>query len=481
MSSIQAIVQAAQQARDQGLWQRASELYRQANQLAPRQAEITHNLALCLLALGQHREAVAVCTETLAIKPGVWQTQVVLAKCQQALGEIETADQTYCRILEVHPNQASALSGRADLALNYFGDPLAAAALVEPLLSSSDDAMDAQLTRLMSRLYDRDLGDSASHLARDAKRFAKTHLQLPGPLLTPKSRGSAGAAGHAGRPRVGLLSNQFSVSPVYFLTIAGWQHVAKGCDIILFNRGHQRDWASEALFSLASTVIDVQHLPALALAHAIANEQIDVLYDLGGWMDPIGLQALSLKPAHMQYKWVGGQSMTTGLACFDGWIGDAKQSPRTLQRLYTEPLIAIEGGYTNYTPPSYLPTPARSKSTTPCIFSNPAKVSRAFLIYLKTLPGKKVFIHRQYRFARTQARITAALGAAQVEFICPQSHAEALMALNQHATMIDTFPYSSGLTAYEAAALGTGIQCAPQATQGQLFAERHTARYWTGA
>jgi hypothetical protein len=52
------------------------------------------------------------------------------------------------------------------------------------------------------------------------------------------------------------------------------------------------------------------------------------------------------------------------------------------------------------------------------------------------------------------------------------------MALNQHATMIDTFPYSSGLTAYEASALGTRIQCAPQARQGQLFAERHTARFW---
>jgi predicted O-linked N-acetylglucosamine transferase (SPINDLY family) len=475
MSSIQSILPAAQAARDQGAWQRASDLYRQADQLMPKQAEITHNLALCLLALGQHREAVAVCAETLAIKPGLWQTQVVQAKCEQALGQIEAADQTYCRILEVHPKQASALSGRADLALNFFGDPLAAAALVEPLLAHPDDAMDAQLTQLMARLYDRDPADTAARLAADAKHFAKAHLQLPGPLLTPKAQVGSSAAG---RPRVGLLSNQFSVSPVYFLTIAGWQHVAKGCDIILFNRGHQRDWASETFFSLVSTVMDVQHLPALELARAIAAEQIDVLYDLGGWMDPIGLQALSLKPARVQYKWVGGQSMTTGLRCFDGWIGDAQQSPLRLQGLYSEPLINVAGGYARYTPPAYLPTAAANKSATPCIFSNPAKVSRAFLAYLSKLPGKKVFIHRQYRFARTRARIEEVLGAHAVEFICPQSHVEALMALNQHATMIDTFPYSSGLTAYEASALGTRIQCAPQARQGQLFAERHTARFW---
>ena len=227
MSSIQSILPAAQAARDQGAWQRASDLYRQADQLMPKQAEITHNLALCLLALGQHREAVAVCAETLAIKPGLWQTQVVQAKCEQALGQIEAADQTYCRILEAHPKQASALSGRADLALNFFGDPLAAAALVEPLLAHPDDAMDAQLTQLMARLYDRDPADTAARLAADAKRFSNAHLQLPGPLLTPKARGNVG---RFGRPRVGLLSNQFSVSPVYFLTIAGWQHVANNDD-----------------------------------------------------------------------------------------------------------------------------------------------------------------------------------------------------------------------------------------------------------
>jgi len=475
MSSIQAILPAAQAARDQGAWQRASDLYRQADQLMPKQAEITHNLALCLLALAQYREAMQVCHATLVLRPGLWQTLVVQAKCEQALGEIEAADQTYCRILETLPEQASALSGRADLALNFFGDPLAAAALVGPLLAHPDDAMDAQLTQLMARLYDRDPTDSAARLAADAKRFAKTHLQLPGPPLTPKARD---ASGGAGRPRVGLLSNQFSVSPVYFLTMAGWQHVAQGCDIILFNRGHQRDWASDAFFSLASAVMDVQHLPAEELARVIAAEQIDVLYDLGGWMDPIGLQALSLKPARVQYKWVGGQSMTTGLSCFDGWIGDVQQSPLRLQGLYSEPLINVAGGYARYTPPAYLPTAAANKSATPCIFSNPAKVSRAFLAYLSKLPDKKVFIHRQYRFARPRARIEEALGTHAVEFIYPQSHAEALMALNQHATMLDTFPYSSGLTAYEASALGTRIQCAPQARQGQLFAERHTARFW---
>jgi predicted O-linked N-acetylglucosamine transferase (SPINDLY family) len=46
--------------------------------------------------------------------------------------------------------------------------------------------------------------------------------------------------------------------------------------------------------------------------------------------------------------------------------------------------------------------------------------------------------------------------------------------LNAHAVMIDTFPYTSGLTAYEASALGLKIKVT---RVGSLFSERHTARY----
>jgi predicted O-linked N-acetylglucosamine transferase (SPINDLY family) len=149
------------------------------------------------------------------------------------------------------------------------------------------------------------------------------------------------------------------------------------------------------------------------------------------------------------------------------------QSPQQLQDLYTEPLINIPGAYATYTPPSYLPKIAKSKSPNPCIFSNPAKISRQFLEFLRTVPGKKIFIHRQFKYARVQERIRAILGDA-CEFICPGSHEEALRVLNGYAVMIDTFPYTSGLTAYEAAALGVQVQV----TQlGHLFCERHTAAY----
>jgi predicted O-linked N-acetylglucosamine transferase (SPINDLY family) len=72
-----------------------------------------------------------------------------------------------------------------------------------------------------------------------------------------------------------------------------------------------------------------------------------------------------------------------------------------------------------------------------------------------------------------QERIVSRLGklAQAVRFVCPTSHQEALAAVNEHCVMLDTFPYSSGLTAYEAASMGTEVQVIKT---GELFCERHT-------
>jgi hypothetical protein len=118
-----------------------------------------------------------------------------------------------------------------------------------------------------------------------------------------------------------------------------------------------------------------------------------------------------------------------------------------------------------------LPKRAEHKSAVPCVFSNPAKVSHAFLQYLKQHHLAPVFIHRQYRHAAAQERVRQVLGSA-VRFICPATHQEALEAVNVHAQMIDTFPYSSGLTAQEALAMGTQVRVV---RVGELFCERHTA------
>ncbi|NBX56607.1 MAG: hypothetical protein EBT70_16395, partial [Betaproteobacteria bacterium] len=376
----------------------------------------------------------------------------------------------------------------ADIYMNTFGQPLAAMDWVKPISDSIEHAEDAALTTLMAGLYDRDT--SAEHHNQQILAFAKRALQMdtnafwqglgrPVPQHTawpmPSDAKWRPRSGRQ-RPRVALMSPMLSVTPVYFLTIAGWRHIAKGCDLVVFNRGHLNDWATQAFRQLAVEWHDVQELNAQQLATQLVHADLDVLYDMGGWSDPVGLKALSVKPVLQMFKWVGGQSVTTGLTCFDGWIGDPWQSPLTLQHLFTEPLINIAQGYAVYTPPDYLPSPPRLKRDMPVVFANPAKLSRAFLRELQAIPGKKCLLHKQFKFAPARAQVLKFLPEHDVEFVTPNSHREALEVLGQHKIMLDTFPYSSGLTAHEANAMGVKVK----ARAGTLFCERHSARLIDG-
>jgi predicted O-linked N-acetylglucosamine transferase (SPINDLY family) len=460
----------AQDAMSKGQWRQAYEGFARAIHWQPQSGQVQHNLALCELALGLHEAALHSAQRALALTPGLWQSHMLKGHALKALMQPEAADDAYLQVLAKHPENGEALLARADLAMNVFGMPLQAVQWARPLLNVPEHAADAQLTTLMASVYDRDC--SAQVLSQAVMDFSQQNLRLSQTVLSepagqPRQR-KTGAGGL--RLRVALLSPLFCASPVYFLTIAGWRHVAKGSDIVVFNRGHKADWATEQFRDLSTEWHDVQQLPAQTLAQRIQAADIDVLYDLGGWMDPVGLKALSVKPAKEMYKWVGGQSLTTGLESFDGWIGDAWQSPLALQPLYSERLVNIPGGYATYTPPPYLPSVPEHKRSVPVIFSNPAKLSRAFLAWLAKLPGPKLFVHHQFRFERAREKVWRALGSSGVEFICPGSHNEALQILGRYEWMIDTFPYSSGLTAREAVAMGMKVK----SFSGELFCERHS-------
>lgn len=469
-SNVKDMIVAADAHRNAARWHEAIQVYLQLNQAIPQAASIKQNLALCYFALADFNVCKALCNEVILRDPALWQARILLAKCDRKLGEPLRAEAVFKQVLLQDAQNGEALLGLADLALNEFGDPRGAIDWVRPLMSGTAYCDDAQLTYLMASLYDRDM--SATELNQAVIDFSKVAIQLSASVM-PRFTHLANAK-RASRLRVGLISPLFSASPVYFLTIAFFKALAPQSDLIFLNRGTQSDWATAEFKAIASEWHDLSARSATELARFLHAQDLDVLYDLGGWMDPIALKALSVKPVRRQLKWVGGQSVTTGLDAFDGWIGDHWQSPLASQGLYTEPLMNAVDDYAQYTPPPYLPKPASSKSDVLAIFANPAKVSRAFLEKISAIPGKKCFIHRQFQYDQVQARIETVLKPGEVEYLCPGSHLEALEAVNRHAVILDTFPYSSGLTAREAMAMGSQIHVL---SVGSLFCERHTARY----
>lgn len=476
--------------RRDGNWSEALKGYLSALECLPDEPAIEHNLGLCYLALGNSVKAEAHSLRAMKLKPQQWQSALIQAKALVANEKKNLALELLEQLIKQNPENAEVVIELAKMLMQHGGDASRACKLVEPFVKTGHHK-DAEAIYLVSQFYDRDKDVEAADLSTELCRFADKYLQLP-ELETPAKaiqhsiNYSEGLdLGEGRRLKVGLLSPQFSVSPVYFFTYGALRALANNVDFVFFNRGTKKDWATKLFQGLATDWIDVRLCSAQELANVLRSHNLDVLIDMGGWMDPVGLQALSAKPAKKMFKWVGGQSATTGLRSFDGFFTDAYQSPPGSDHLYSEPLIRLQSGYVTYTPPPYMPKRIFEIDSflNFGVIANPAKVSREFLAELsQCLPKwqsakanknkilRLQFIDRRYEQKYIRDRICASLPELEIDFVSPSDHLTYLKAVSQLDVSLDTWPYSGGLTTIEALAMGV-----PSLTRsGYLFCERHT-------
>ncbi|MEI9927223.1 MAG: hypothetical protein WDN44_05290 [Sphingomonas sp.] len=174
------------------------------------------------------------------------------------------------------------------------------------------------------------------------------------------------------------------------------------------------------------------------------------------------------------YKWVGGQSASTGMEMFDGWIGDAWQSPDALADLYAEPIVNIAGGYADYTPPPALEKARGAPKAGVALVGNPAKIGAATLRTWPSGVDRVALIDRRYVHERTRARVTELLARGRIavdRVIVPSSQQTYLEAVARCEAIVNTQPYAAGLTAVEALALG--VKLLGGEGGGLLFCARH--------
>lgn len=473
-------------------WQQARDGYLRVQHHLPRDANVAHNLALCHLALAEHEAAVAQARRAITLKPDQALSCVVLSKALTALGRREDGLPVLEAMHRRRPDQEDIRIELARVCLHHTGDMARVRSLAAPVRDHPVHGDDAVLVAALSTLYDRPDADTAASVSDRLRHITATCLHLP---VVPAPV-AARAPDRSARLRVGLLSPQFFASPVYFFAIGALRRMGRDVDLVFFARGTKEDWATQAFRAIATEWLPVVELDAEPLARVLAASRLDALIDLGGWMDPVGLKALSARPAPLIYKWVGGQSATTGLEGLAGFVTDELQSPPGSEALHAEPLVRFRGGYASYTPPPYLPAPRPAGdrghdadgTSQLGVIANPAKLSREFLAEVRGRwpdwnrrreavglgPLRLVCIDRRYRHAETRRRVVAALGGLDIAFVTPDTHRAYLEAVRSLHAVIDTFPYSGGLTTTEALSLRVPVLCR---TDGALFCERHTVAH----
>lgn len=472
-----------------GQWQQALNTYTQLHQQHPQHATILHQIATCHQALGNGPAALTAAAQAWQRQANLWPSGLLLARLQHQQGQGLQALHTLRQLRQQHPHEPAIALEAARRSLHTLGNPRDSVRLVEPLLQHPKHSANAQRMQLLAQLYDRPDTHSSAALAAQITAHAQAHLQTPPTPLTPptpSTQSTPPTPPPATKPplRVGLLANQLHSSPVYYLTIGTLQALAPQIQWVFFSRGTRRDWATTAFENIATQWHNVAGQNAPQLAQTIANQQLPALIDLCGWMDPTALKALSTRPAARQYKWVGGQSLSTGLDCFDGFISDEHHTPEGSQALYTEPLIMVPGGYAGYHPPPYQPapqTPPNDGRLHLGLISNPAKASLRYLQHLRQhwphwqahspLPLQLHLIDHRYQIPHLQQHMRKQLPDIDLQFFAPSSHAQYLQTIGQLHAVLDTWPYSGGLTTLEAHSLGVPVYTQGQ---GQLFCERHS-------
>ena len=495
-------VSLAQAARLSGDFETAVLHYRQALAQLPWHDELRLDAAAALLGSGRAAEAVRLLQRSEDGRLGGshlppvtrGRSELILAMALARLRRADEALLAFDRALGTNgltgAQEATARRECARLLLNELGDPLGAARRHAPdehhAQAWTDGARplelhqdpDAWLAVLVSALY---TGQAqVSELCNGFRRFARCHIK--GAVAPMPSTISVKTT----KPRIGWISGLLCASPVGFMTLGVVEALAGSAELIFFDRGSKADWAHTRFRAVAAAWKDVRSCSAAELAQVLHAHRLDAVVDLSGWMDLDVLRAMDARPAARQFKWVGGQSLTTGLNCFDGFWADARQVPFDSFSLYSEPIRHFAHGYASYTSPPYRdlshaaaspPLPARPRPNAFAFVSNPAKMAGEYLrrTVERLQPDKLLLVDSRWRHRHARELVASRLGPwmSRVEFIVPPDHAAYLQTLSDlDGAVVDTEPYSMGLTAIELRLLGKSVVASPRSSCATM-SERH--------
>jgi protein O-GlcNAc transferase len=296
------------------------------------------------------------------------------------------------------------------------------------------------------------------------------------------------------KPRLGLVSADMHRHAVAFLTLrAVEQLAAAGYQIFCYKTDRKRedDDFSERYKAFAAGWRDISDLDDIAVRHQLAEDGVDILFDLAGHTAGNRLSLFARRAAPIQLGWAGYVG-TVGLDTYDGLIADPVEIPPEDDAFYTEPVLRLPDCYVCYHPPTQdaavapLPGAGGGRFTFGC-FNRPAKlnaeVGKAWARILEQVPDARILmVYGGLGESSTQDAVHGILARGgvpreRVELVGASEQPKLLEAYGQVDIALDPFPYSAGVTTLEAMWMGV-----PTVTYvGDTFAGRHSASHLTAA
>lgn len=293
--------------------------------------------------------------------------------------------------------------------------------------------------------------------------------------------------------RVGLLSDGFSNHPVARMTSGSLGLLPRQeFKLYAYSSTDKPDDITQQVRNMCHAWRDTAALTDEQLNQQIRRDRIDILIDMSGYHKGTRLRMLSMKPAPIIIKWVGGLLNSMGLDYIDYLISDRFESPEGTDSDYTEKLIRMPNGYISYTPPVYVPDVAaapleQNGHITFGCFNNANKINdvtiRAWAAILAAVPDSRLLLKGSlYEGEEFKQRIRdgfQAQGVApdRLDFEGQSDHRALLETYNRVDITLDPWPFSGGLTTLESMLMGVPVVTLP----GPTFASRHSTSHVSNA
>lgn len=424
--------------------------------------QLCADLALAYAQLEAPEEAIEALRAALAADPCFAEAHRRLVVLLGKLGRVSEAAEALEALLFLRPTDLKAQLDRA-MALHTSGQPTDCLARLEAIITASAYNPSAAHAFLFVA------STAGAALLPRVREVAQGHWQRlrqgsPAAALQPlEVRG--------GPVRVGILTAEIGNHPVsHFLESFLRHHNRQRLEVELIET--QARW-EERSFALRALAADSLLLPEASIEERrqrIRERGYQVIVETSGFTSASGLDLLAERLAPVQCHYVGFHASTC-LDSIDWFLADSVLIPPELEGQFTERIWRLPRPWAAYMPREPLaPAECLAEGDAPVFgsFNQIAKIGPETLAWwaavLRDVPSARMLI--KDRFALDPAvrrRITAALGSAGIEAarLCfegwASSWADHMRTYNQVDVALDTTPWSSATTAFEALAMGVPL------------------------
>jgi protein O-GlcNAc transferase len=447
--------------------------FQRAISLKPTLAPAHANLGRALMLVGRFPEAAQCCQRAVELQPDLPLAHLNLGSSYRKQGLLYEAVRCYRHMLSLAPDHAEGLSHLAgtymeqdELAMAYesFEKSIQAHPPFPPAYSGL--LYFCSFTRYISPAAERALAEGweKHHLTEVQRATARQRASA--------SSGTFPICPLEGRKlRLGIVSPDLGEHPVSEFLEPFFNHLDRNrFHLTLFPTQFRAETRALRIHNLADNCIPLIDVPDDQAVALIQSEQIDVLVDASGHtaFDRLGIFARRAAPVQVSYTGYWG---TTGLTEMDWFFPDPGCDP-CYDVHYTEGLWRLPRLTVSYNGDRSLPESAWRPDPDGTVwlgsFNKYSKIRRQTLALwagvLHALPEAKLLLEdRAIHQEETHQRILTVLAShgiegRRVQFIpYIRGHERHMVLYDRLDIALDTVPFNSGTTAYDALWMGVPL------------------------